>query len=76
MRIEDIADVEVLNQLAKAPESFPCSDPNALSGTELAKALIAHIACLGASGYSNELLVDGKVWVVGIAKRNSQACRI
>ena len=72
MQLKGTADARVLNPLPKAPETFPGSDPRALSGTELAEALIEHSARLGASGYSNELLIDGETWVVGIAKRNLQ----
>ena len=72
MRIKGITDAKVQNVALKTPETIPGIDPRALSGTELAKALVGHIARVGASGYSNELLVDGETWVIGIAKGNSR----
>ncbi len=37
-------------------------------GLELARALINHLSLLGASGYSNELIVDGENWTIQVSK--------
>lgn len=72
MRASGIANARSHNQFPNAPDTLPDIDPSAISGTELAKTLIEHIARVGASGYSNELLVGGEIWVIGIAKGNSR----
>ncbi len=64
--------VKLENFISERPERFPDGERHPVSGTELAKALIEHIARLGASGYSNELVVGGETWVIGINKGDSR----
>ncbi len=55
MRTKGTANAKVDRSVPiSALETFVGSAPQALSGTELAKALIEHVAHVGASGYSNE----------------------
>lgn len=39
-------------------------------GLELTKALVHHLSLVGASGYSNDLIVDGETWVIQITKES------
>ena len=68
MRTKNAVDNTIRNVLEKKAEILSSSDLNAISGTDLAKALIKRIALVGASGYSNELIVNGENWSIGIAK--------
>lgn len=72
MQSKGTADVKVRISRPTALEMFSGRDPEALSGTELARALIEHVAHVGATGYSNELIIEGETWVIGIAKGRSR----
>ena len=72
MQTKGNPDAKVQTLIPVSLEMYSGSDRKALSGTELARALIEHVAYVGATGYVNEFVVGGEVWAIGIAKGNSK----